>query len=200
MRISELDPNNLTKAQISKLLFDMRDDGETGDCIFVAGSSKAAEYRVPVAVELYLKRRALKLLFSGGRVWKELGDTKPEAVLMKERALQMGVPEKDILIETRSLHTLANAMESRKILQEAIGLRAGTRILLVTTAFHMRRLYLSMKTHFPPMIKYSYCVAQDRSTRHDNWWTHESGVKRATEEARKLIEYVRRGHLVDDEL
>ncbi|MGM0866620.1 MAG: hypothetical protein ACQEWF_18255 [Bacillota bacterium] len=67
MYISKLDFEKLTYNQMTNLLFsDIEDHKENGDCIFVVGSSKAIQYRLPKAVELYKKGRASKILFSGG--------------------------------------------------------------------------------------------------------------------------------------
>ena len=42
MYISDLDADKLSDDQMTKLLFsDIQDDGQQGDCIFVAGSRKA---------------------------------------------------------------------------------------------------------------------------------------------------------------
>ncbi len=200
MRVSELDPENLTRSQINQLLFSQEDDGKLGDLILTPGSNKCVQYRVPVAVELYRRGRAPLLLFSGGRVWDTDPTLQPEALLMKERALELGVAEANILTEAESLHTKANVIESRRVIDQAIGIANVSRILLVTTAYHMRRLYMTMKTHLSGTITYSCCAAQDGVTRPDNWWMTEVGTKRATEEARKIIAYVRRGELMDEDL
>nr|WP_304217359.1 YdcF family protein [Fredinandcohnia onubensis] len=196
MYLSELDVEKLSDAQLTKLLFsDIEDDFANGDCILVAGSSKAVKYRVPKAVELYKKGRASKLLFSGGVKWEESDYS--EAVSMKRQAMTLGVSEKDILIEDQSLHTLENVLASLFVLNREFHLYRIKRILVVTTSYHMKRLHLTLQTYMPSWITYTLCPADDAFTRKDNWFLTELGRKRVRDEAAKLIKYVKQGALRD---
>src|SRR5699024_8395257 len=95
MYISNIEVEKLSDTQLTKLLFsDIEDDKKQGDCIFVVGSSKATQYRLPKAVELYKKGRASKILFSGGVTWNN--NDAPEAINLKNQAMILGIPEKDI--------------------------------------------------------------------------------------------------------
>ncbi|WP_367617921.1 YdcF family protein [Shouchella clausii] len=192
MKISQLDPATLTDEQLTKLLYGYKkDDGKSGDCIFVPGSSRAVEYRVPKAVDLYKQGRARKLLFSGGVSWDETKT--PEAVLMKAKALSLGIAAKDILVEDRSLHTKENVLASLLVLDRAIDLHRIKRLLLVTASYHMPRVYLMMRTYMPSWIEYSLCPVDDYTTTAENWHLSPFGRKRVETEARKLISYVQQG-------
>ncbi|SDN70856.1 DUF218 domain-containing protein [Paenibacillus sp. yr247] len=200
MRISGLDPDNLTKEQIAKLIFEgIGDDGQSGDCIFVFGSNKSIKYRVPKAVELYKNGRAPKLLFSGGTVW-EGQSNKAEALVMMEKAIELGVPDEDILIEKESKHTKENVISSLMILDRAFMLHNLRRILVVTSTYHMRRSYLTLKTYMPKWIEYTLCPVDDQTTRKDNWWLDAEGTKRIETESKKIIEYIRMGAIEDDNI
>lgn len=50
--------------------------------------------KVYISVELYQAKRTEKILFSGGIILKD--KTISEAVMMKERAVKLGVDKKDI--------------------------------------------------------------------------------------------------------
>ncbi|MFD1736362.1 YdcF family protein [Bacillus salitolerans] len=103
MNISQLVFDKLSDLEITNLLFtDIDDDCEYGDCILVVGSKTAVNYRLPKAIDLYNQGRAGKILFSGGG--KHDGSDITEAVLLKNKAIALGIPEKDILIETLSLN------------------------------------------------------------------------------------------------
>lgn len=52
----------------------------------------------------------------------------------------------------------------------------------------------------PAWIQYSLCPVDDRTTRADNWWLHPNGVRNVRHESRRVIEYVRMGAMVDDDL
>jgi uncharacterized SAM-binding protein YcdF (DUF218 family) len=92
--------------------------------------SRGSLERLVDAVQ-FARKHHLPLVMSGGS-----GDPKPGAVLeadaMANVAMRLGIPEKDIVIENRSRNTWENAKEVRKLLP-------GKSIVLVTSAFHMRR-------------------------------------------------------------
>ncbi|SER75851.1 DUF218 domain-containing protein [Gracilibacillus ureilyticus] len=199
MLISQLDSSNLTDEQITKLLYgDIEDDGRDGDCIFVVGSSKAVEYRLPKTVELYQSKRAQKILCSGGGRWP--GSNYTEAEQLRQAAVHMGVPNEDILIEDISLHTKENVIASLLVLDRNFLLHKVKRLLVVTNAFHMRRLSLTLQTYMPDWIEFTLCPVNDRNTRKDNWFASEVGRERAMKEAKKIIDYVKLGVLKDMEI
>ena len=199
MYISNLENERLTSKQRGNLLFsDIKDDQQHGDCIFVAGSSKAVRYRLPKAVELYKQGRAGKILFSGGVKWP--GNEHTEALELKKEALSLGVPEKDILTEDLSLHTLENVLASLLVLDREFHLHNIRRLLVVTTSYHMRRLHLTLKTYMPDWISFTLCPVDDDNTNEDNWFLSETGVKRVKGETAKLIRYVKQGALEDKDV
>ena len=77
------------------------------------------------------RKLKLPLVFTGGS-----GEVAPtavrEAIPMADVALSLGIPREEIIVEAASRNTLENAAATRKLVQ-------GNRILLVTSAFHMRR-------------------------------------------------------------
>ncbi|MGD6843945.1 YdcF family protein [Bacillus infantis] len=198
-RISKLDFNHLSDRQVGDLLYkNIADDKASGECIFVLGSSKAAEYRLPKALELYRSGRAGKLLFSGGVVWAP--SKLCEAELLKEKALALGIPAADILIEDQSLHTKENVLASLLVLDREFNLHTIKRILVVTASYHIRRAHLTMKTYMPDWIQYSLCPVDDIHTKEGNWQQSEAGRLRAKREAEKLIYYVKQGIITDAEV
>lgn len=86
-------------------------------------------------LKLYRMGKVEKFLITGGTGTLAM-DRRPEAEMLKEILLLAGVPEKDILIETRSDNTYQNAIYTGDLLQKHPALQ---RRLLVTSAFHMRR-------------------------------------------------------------
>src|SRR5690625_425907 len=174
MLISDLTIDQLTDQQMTNLLFsEIEDDDKEGDCIFVAGSSRAIQYRLPKAVELYKQGRSSKVLFSGGVMWNDSGD--PEAVALKNEAIALGIPEKDIVVEDKSVHTLENVLASLLVLNREFHLYNIKRLLVVTNAYHMRRLHLTLQTYMPSWITFTMCPAEDNSTTKDNWFLSDLG-------------------------
>lgn len=192
MYLSQLSIEDLDYSTINKILFEnLNDDGLNGDVILVFGSVTAPYYRVPKAVELLKAKRAQKIIMSGGQ------SDPPEALAMKNAAVNLGVIESDILLETNSTNTGENILFTKALLEEIYGLNNINRILLVTNFFHLRRCLLSMKTFMPDWIEYSLCGVLDINTRPENWWTNEKGKTRVMNEIERLIKYTRSKDIID---
>ena len=201
MWVSKITENDLTHDVIDRLLFQgLEDTGEYADCILVLGSSKAAQYRVPVAVQAYQAGRADKILLCGGVV-RDFADGRcSEAEDMRRAALHAGVAEEDILLEDASQNTVENMLFAMVKMQRAFYLNKVSRVLLVTTAYHMRRSLAIARYLFPEHITVIPCPANDRNTRRENWMNNPVGTERAKGEAMNLVRYVCAGIIPDFEI
>ncbi|WP_264739356.1 YdcF family protein [Cytobacillus firmus] len=199
MKISEFSPSHLNEDAVSKLLyFGIEDNLDKGDLIFVPGSSKAAEYRLPQAIRLYQEGRANKLLFSGGVKWP--GYELTEAEMLMKKAIRYGIPPKDLFIENISLHTKENVLASMLVMDRMCGLENISNIIIVTAPFHMRRLHMTLMTYMPEWIHYSLVCSDDGATGKEQWMQNPYGRKRVFDEAGKIIDYVKKGILSDLEI
>ena len=79
-----------------------------------------------------------KIFVTGGEVFQKII---PEALLYKEVLMNLGVPSKDIVIETKSKTTYENAKFLSQILKE----HKYKAYLLVTSAFQMKRAVYCFK-------------------------------------------------------
>lgn len=201
MLVSQITEKDLTIEVIDKLLFQgLEDTGENADCIIVLGSIKAAKYRVPVAVDIYKTGRASKLLLCGGKL-RDFPDGKySEAEHMYKAALELGVAEEDIILENLSQNTVENIRFALVELQRAFTLNKVRRVLLVTTAYHMRRSLAIARYLFPDHIEIIPCPANDNNTRRDNWMNTPVGVERVKSEAMKIVSSVMGGIIPDFEI
>jgi len=90
--------------------------------------------RMFYAAELYHQGAAPYILASGGVIdWLEQGTSGAQD--MANILVRLGVPRQAIWLEEKSVNTLENAEESWKILQP----KGITRVIVVTSAFHMPR-------------------------------------------------------------
>lgn len=198
MKVSQISYDNLTNNYIDKIIFnEIQDNGLYGDCIFVFGSPKASLYRVPKAVELYKNHRGRKILFSGGKFAEPFNDKVYEAIAMRDKAIELGVPKEDILIETMSQNTKENVLCSLIHLDRAFGLNNIKRILVVSAEFHMRRCILTLQAYMPNWIKISPCPAIYIKTQRNNWFLTHIGRKIVKNEAYKNITYIKEGSISD---
>ncbi len=87
---------------------------------------------------LYKKGLVKKILITGGNIkLNPKPDDLCEAELLERFLLDCGIPESDIIVEPKARNTHENAVYSKQIL-EAHGWK-DQNVLLVTSAFHMRR-------------------------------------------------------------
>lgn len=201
MLVSKITKRDLTPELVDRLLFQgLEDSGETGDCILVLGSIKAAQYRVPVAVSAYNAGRAGKIMLCGGAVRDFPDGTCTEAMHMRKAALELGVAEEDIIVENASRNTVENLRFGLAELQRAFRSNPVRRVLLVTTAYHMRRSLAIARHVFPEDISVIPCPADDTSTRRDNWMASPVGIARATGEAMNIVRHVTGGMIPDFEI
>ena len=97
---------------------------------------------------LYLEGWAPLLVFSGGlgvitkNLWSE-----PEAELFARIARGMGVPDSDVLVETRSANTGENVQFSRRLLAGR-GVEPRS-LILVQKPYMERRTYATFKNYWP---------------------------------------------------
>ena len=98
--------------------------------------------------QLYLEGWAPLLVFSGGlgvitkNFWSE-----PEAELFAGIARRMGVPDADILVETRSTNTGENVQFTRRLLAER-GIEPQS-LILVQKPYMERRAYATFRNYWP---------------------------------------------------
>jgi uncharacterized SAM-binding protein YcdF (DUF218 family) len=92
-------------------------------------------------VDLYKAGRASTLLLSGGSV--ELPAGRPsEGQVLSQRAIELGVPASAVFVLPRARDTEAEAELARRFFKGK-----PSRIILVTSAFHMRRAKLIFERH-----------------------------------------------------
>jgi uncharacterized SAM-binding protein YcdF (DUF218 family) len=92
-------------------------------------------------IELYKAGRAPLIIFTGG--WVPWGPgMEPEGQVMIRYAMDMGVSKEHLLTTDKASNTEAEALAVAELLRKREGLGTPPRILLVTSAFHMRRARL----------------------------------------------------------
>jgi uncharacterized SAM-binding protein YcdF (DUF218 family) len=91
--------------------------------------------RIWQTISLYKAGTIKKILISGG-TGSLLHRKVTEADHVYDYLLAIGIPRKDLLMESNSRNTRENAVESARLLNENI---PDARCLLITSAFHMKR-------------------------------------------------------------
>ena len=198
MLVSRIKEENLTFEIVDRLLFQgLEDTGENADCIIVLGSVKAAKYRVPVAVDAYKAGRASKIMLCGGALRDFPVGKCSEAEHMCQAVLELGVAEENVILENSSQNTVENILFALVELQRTFWLNKVRSVLLVTTAYHMRRSLAIARYLFPEHIAIVPCPANDTNTRRDNWMNTHQGIERAKGEAMNIVRCAINGVIPD---
>ncbi|MDA7803556.1 YdcF family protein [Crocinitomix sp.] len=98
-------------------------------------SMRRGSDRIWQALHLYHLGKVDKLMIVGSNGYL-LDDALNEGSQFKADLLDFGIPEEDIIIETKSKNTYQNAVEANRILEVYPEIKE---VLLVTSALHMRR-------------------------------------------------------------
>ena len=201
MWVSKITKEDLTNDVIDRLLFEgLNDTGASVDCIIVLGSIKAAKYRVPAADKAFFSGRSEKIMLCGGKIRNFSGESMAEADNMYQKALELGVPETNIIVEKSSQNTIENILCALLELQRSMWLNKVKSVLLVTTTYHMRRSLHTAKYLFPSHISVYPCPADDTTTKRDNWMNTPEGIDRVKEEALNIVRCVNNGVIPDFEI
>lgn len=91
--------------------------------------------RFTVGLQLYRQKKIKKIMLCGGH-GSIYSYTDPEGKYIGDLTLKLGVPKRDIIIESNSKNTHQNAVECKKVLDS---LNISQNILLITSTTHMPR-------------------------------------------------------------
>jgi uncharacterized SAM-binding protein YcdF (DUF218 family) len=114
--------------------------------------------RVKQAVELYRAGLAPRMIFSSGYVFAY-----SEAGMMRDLAVDQGAPASAILLEEHARNTHENVLNVAAILKA----HGWTRVLLVSSPYHMRRAVLTWKKAAPGVDVISTPVPASQFYAHD---------------------------------
>jgi len=89
-------------------------------------------------VELYKAGKAPLLIFTGGLAPWQL-NAKPEGEELMRYAADLGIPQDRMLTTGKVTNTVEEGRAVAELLAKRLGANAAPRVLLVTSAFHMRR-------------------------------------------------------------
>ena len=153
---------------IGKLLI-KNDPLSKADIIIVLAGEQGE--RVQYGVELYKQGYAKKILFSGGSIVGFPGGEKITwAGLMKNYAIELGVPETAIILQDGSRSTQEDALFSFRLLQN----QNFYSVILVTSPYHSRRAYLIFNQIFKGIEIHSAPVANSWYDA-TSWWKNFKG-------------------------
>ena len=140
-------------------------------------------------IKLFKEKKAPKLLFTGGAS-PYITDPQNEGSLSRFKAMQLGIPSESIATTRRVFNTKDEAIATRHRLSSD---SSTTKILLVTSAFHMHRAKKEFERQ--GFIVYPFPVAFQVSTRRImadwenpyNWFPNAQSLAKSSEALREII-------------
>lgn len=202
MKLSEIDKEILSDEDIDKIVYDNTgDNGQNSYYGLVFGNSMLLNERVEAAVLAYKNKRIKKIIFSGGinGISNSSNDLIPEAVKMRNLAIELGVNKDDILCEDKANNSFENVEYSFNLIGDKID-----KIAIITSEFHLKRCMAIMKKYYKEDIEYILVPAKDGFTDRENWFLSEkvfnSGRSLVEFEADLLIKYAKENKLYDLEI
>lgn len=150
------------------------------DAIVVLAGDKGK--RMEFAAKLFEDGYANKMVISGGPIYNNV----TAADLMKKHAVQLKVPEKNILLENKADSTFQNAKFTKEILEK----NKLHSAIIVTSNYHMRRTKMVFDKMFGgSSITLTYCAAKDPDFTPIFWWTGNKSIMYVFTEYVKLVGY-----------
>lgn len=169
-----LAPNNLLKCSETPSSLDGCEKADV--IIAVSGGDTAA--RTQKAIDLYMDGWANKLIFSGAASDRS-GPSNAE--VMREQALDQGVPDASIYTEEQSETTKQNAENTKDILLDE-NIKSA---ILVTSRYHMKRTMLEFQNRAQG-IEFRASPADVDNQWSAWWWTTPYGWYLALSEIVKI--------------
>lgn len=152
----------------------------------VAVSGGDTNARTDAAIALYQNGWAPLLIFSGA-AQDPSGPSNAQS--MKNRAIEQGVPEQNVLIEEFARNTAENAANTSQFIND----RNVTRIILVTSAYHQRRANLEFGARLGASVDIINAPVIVDNQWDAGWWLRPRGWWLATGEVVKIIAYYASG-------
>ncbi|MGE5674559.1 MAG: YdcF family protein [Mycobacterium leprae] len=175
--------------EISDYLF-CQDELAPADLIIVFGGKRLE--RADRGAELYKAGLAPRLLVTGG---DKRGIGICEAERLKERMVELGVPEEAIIVEEESVNTMENVRRSVALVESQIGWNNVGNVILVSAPYHLRRVKQAVAHYIPRSTKITCCPDTRTDITRDNWWHSPEGQDLVYRELEKVRTYAIQGEL-----
>lgn len=147
------------------------DNAARADVGIVMGSpdQEHLRQRIAAGIALFKAGKVTRLIVCGdGREKDPL--QRSEAVRMKEIAVKAGLPETSIITEDTGHDPIESARECGRLLKTDSNLSSVKTAFLVSSAWHMLRMFIVMKRYLPNKVTL-YCHAATEGVTAGNWQT-----------------------------
>lgn len=134
-----------------------------------------------------------KLLISGGAT---AGQARPEAEVIAERLIALGMPPAILILECEATNTGQNVLLGRRKVLETMPLADIDSILVIGKVCAMRRYLMTLARHWPG-IPVSACPINYFGLPAERWHEHDEFRARVLAEYRKIPYYLQQDFLCE---
>lgn len=132
-----------------------------------------------------------KLLISGGAT---AGQARPEADVIAERLIDLGIPPSILILETQATNTGQNVLLGRRKLAERMSLAEIDSVLVIGKVCAMRRYLMTLARHWPA-VAVSACPINYFGLPAERWHEHDEFRARVLAEYHKIPHYLEQDFL-----
>ena len=179
-QIEEKELKNLPAAAKTAIIYGASEDytGEADLALVLGGQPRECEQRAVTAAKLFQDGRVKYIMPSGGVEWDTPFGHISEAALIEAYLLREGVPAEAIKREEMAENTKENMLFAGVQIIRQLRTEPIRRIILVTSAFHMRRSLAVAKCYLPAHYAIFPVRAHSEADTADTWFTLDYRVKR----------------------
>ena len=158
---------------------------------FLFGTRHGVEEFCRETCALWQRGMFERLLISGGAT---AGQARPEAIVIAERLVELGMPASILILETEATNTGENVVLGRRKLAEAMGREQVDSLLVIGKVCAMRRYLMTLARHWPG-VEVSACAINYFGLPAERWHEHDEFRARVLAEFHKIPHYLKQDFL-----
>ncbi len=197
MKLSRIQAENLTNAQIDGILFSENYETvvKSDYAILLGTAPEYAKIRAEIAASFYKKGGTEKIIASGAAVSSDVA----ECSVLRGELISLGVPESAIIEEPRAYDTIQNFTCALTEICKRADIMQVKNITVITEPFHIKRAMCLAKLLLPEFIKiYGYTEGVDEQR--EEWKGDDRLNKCVKNEIVILKDLLAKGRIGDIEL
>lgn len=132
-----------------------------------------------------------RLLVSGGAT---AGQETPEALVIAERLVELGIPASILILECEALNTGDNVILGRRKVAQEMDLAGIDNVLVIGKVCAMRRYLMTLARHWPE-VSVSACAINYFGLPAERWHEHDEFRRRVLAEFHKIPQYLQQDFL-----
>lgn len=161
------------------------------DLGFLFGTRHGVQEFCEAAYSLWQEGMFGRLVVSGGRTG---GLARPEAEIIGDQLIQLGMPEYALILETAATNTGENVQFGRARVAEVMDLSEIKNIVVIGKVCSARRYLMTLQRYWPG-LRMSVCSVNYFGVPAERWYEHDEFRSRVLSEFSKIARYLGEGFL-----